>query len=41
VIVGFPSGHTTGPAWTIPLGVQARVVAGGRPVLAIEEGAVS
>jgi muramoyltetrapeptide carboxypeptidase len=41
VIVGFPSGHTTGPAWTIPLGVRARVVAGDRPVLAIEEGAVS
>jgi muramoyltetrapeptide carboxypeptidase LdcA involved in peptidoglycan recycling len=21
VIMGFPSGHTTGPCWTLPLGV--------------------
>jgi muramoyltetrapeptide carboxypeptidase LdcA involved in peptidoglycan recycling len=27
VILGFPAGHTTGPAWTLPLGVRVRVVA--------------
>jgi muramoyltetrapeptide carboxypeptidase len=41
VIVGFPSGHTTGPAMTLPLGVMCRVVAGERPRLVIEESAVS
>jgi muramoyltetrapeptide carboxypeptidase len=40
VIIGFPSGHTSGPAMTLPLGVQARVVAGARPRLIIEEAAV-
>ncbi len=40
VIIGFPSGHTSGPAMTLPLGVQARVVAGARPRLVIEEAAV-
>jgi muramoyltetrapeptide carboxypeptidase len=40
VIIGFPSGHTSGPAMTLPLGVQARVVAGSRPRLIIEEAAV-
>jgi len=40
VLFGFPSGHTTGPAMTLPLGVQARVVAGTRPALVVEEGAV-
>jgi len=25
LILGFPSGHTTGPAWTLPLGVNVRV----------------
>jgi muramoyltetrapeptide carboxypeptidase len=41
VIIGFPSGHTTGPAMTLPFGVRCRVVADGRPRLVIEEGAVS
>jgi muramoyltetrapeptide carboxypeptidase len=41
VILGFPSGHTTGPALTLPLGVQCRVVAGGAPHIVIEEAAVS
>jgi muramoyltetrapeptide carboxypeptidase len=41
VLFGFPSGHTTGPAWTLPLGVRARVVAGERPAVVIEEAAVS
>jgi muramoyltetrapeptide carboxypeptidase len=40
VVFGFPSGHTTGPALTLPLGVRARVVAGARPALVVEEGAV-
>ena len=40
VLVGFPSGHTKGPAMTLPLGVQARVVGGSHPRLVIEEAAV-
>lgn len=40
VVVGFPSGHTAGPALTIPLGVKARLVARGEPRLVIEEAAV-
>ena len=41
VLFGFPSGHTTGPTWTLPLGVAARVVAGKSPALVITESAVS
>jgi muramoyltetrapeptide carboxypeptidase len=26
VLFGFPSGHTSGPTWTLPLGVRARIV---------------
>ena len=40
VLIGFPSGHTTGPTMTLPFGVRCRVVAGGRPRLVVEEGAV-
>jgi len=40
VIIGFPSGHTTGPAVTLPLGVSTRVVASATPRLVIEESAV-
>jgi muramoyltetrapeptide carboxypeptidase len=40
VIFGFPSGHTTAPAITLPLGVVCRVVADGRPRVVIEESAV-
>jgi muramoyltetrapeptide carboxypeptidase len=40
VIMGFPSGHTAGPAYTLPLGVMCRVVAAGQPRLVIEEAAV-
>jgi muramoyltetrapeptide carboxypeptidase len=40
VLFGFPSGHTDGPAWTLPLGVTARIVAGARPALVIEQPAV-
>ena len=41
VIIGFPSGHTTGPIVTLPFGVDARVIGGGRPRLVIEEAAVA
>jgi muramoyltetrapeptide carboxypeptidase len=40
VLIGFPSGHTTGPAMTLPFGVRARVVAGARPRLVIDDAAV-
>jgi muramoyltetrapeptide carboxypeptidase len=41
VLFGFPSGHTAGPTWTLPLGVRARAVAGARPAVIVEEAAVS
>ncbi|HEV3058049.1 MAG TPA: LD-carboxypeptidase [Vicinamibacterales bacterium] len=41
VLIGFPSGHTTGPAMTLPLGVRCRVVGGAVPALVIEEAAVA
>ena len=41
VLFGLPSGHTPGPAVTLPLGVRARVVAGTGPAVVIEESAVS
>jgi muramoyltetrapeptide carboxypeptidase len=41
VLFGFPSGHTLRPAVTLPFGVAARVVAGPRPCLVIEEPAVA
>jgi muramoyltetrapeptide carboxypeptidase len=40
VLLGFPSGHTTRPAITLPFGVGARVVSGRTPRLVIEESAV-
>lgn len=40
VLFGFPSGHTNGPAMTLPFGVSCRVVAAARPCLVIEESAV-
>ncbi len=40
VLFGFPSGHTRDQVYTLPLGVQCRVVAGERPRLIIEEAAV-
>lgn len=40
VLFGFPSGHTTGPAMTLPFGVAARVIGGPLPRLIIEESAV-
>jgi muramoyltetrapeptide carboxypeptidase len=41
VLIGFPSGHTTGPAMTLPFGVMTRVVGGKRPRVIIEEAAVA
>ena len=40
VVLGFPSGHTSGPAFTLPLGVACRVIGGPRPRVIIEESAV-
>jgi muramoyltetrapeptide carboxypeptidase len=40
VLLGFPSGHTSGPAMTLPFGVRCRVVADRHPRLVIEEAAV-
>jgi muramoyltetrapeptide carboxypeptidase len=41
IIFGFPSGHTSGPCWTIPLGVQVRVSTRTRPSLTVEESPVA
>jgi muramoyltetrapeptide carboxypeptidase len=40
VLFGFPSGHTTGATWTLPLGVHARVLTAPAAVV-IEEAAVT
>ena len=40
VLFGFPSGHTTGPAFTLPFGVISRVIADSRPRVIIEESGV-
>lgn len=40
ILFGFPSGHTTGPTYTLPFGVTARVVSSPRPRLVITEAAV-
>ena len=40
VLIGFPSGHTTGAAMTLPFGVNARVIGGAAPRVVIEESAV-
>lgn len=41
VLWGLPSGHTTGPALTVPLGVCARVVSEPRPAIVFLESAVA
>ncbi len=41
VLFGFPSGHTAGAMWTLPLGVRARVIGGSRPHLVVTEAAVA
>jgi len=40
VVFGFPSGHTTGPLVTLPLGVRVRVAANAQPRVIVEEAAV-
>ena len=40
VLIGFPSGHTTGPCWTLPLGVRVRVRGGNAPAVIVEESPV-
>lgn len=40
VLFNFPSGHTTGPTWTLPFGVKAEVTAGPSPVVRVLEAAV-
>lgn len=40
VVYGFPSGHTSGPCWTLPLGVTVRLTTHPRPSLLVEEAAV-
>jgi muramoyltetrapeptide carboxypeptidase len=40
IIVGFPSGHTTGPIWTLPLGVSVRVSTRPEPAILIEDAPV-
>jgi muramoyltetrapeptide carboxypeptidase len=41
VLIGFPSGHTRGPIWTLPLGVRVRVDATSRPGIVVEESPVA
>jgi muramoyltetrapeptide carboxypeptidase len=41
ILYGLPSGHTNGPTLTLPFGVRARVLAVPKPVLIIEEAAVT
>ncbi|MET0165769.1 MAG: hypothetical protein ABW318_12315, partial [Vicinamibacterales bacterium] len=40
VVFGFPSGHTSAPAMTLPFGAMCRVIADARPRIVIEEAAV-
>jgi muramoyltetrapeptide carboxypeptidase len=41
VLFGFPSGHTVGATWTLPLGVRTRVRGGPSAALVFEEAAVA
>lgn len=41
ILTGFPSGHTTGPVWTLPFGVRVRVRTDGGPVMVVDEEAVA
>ncbi len=40
VLLGFPSGHTSGPCWTLPLGVRVRVTTRPHPAVVVEESPV-
>ena len=41
VLFGFPAGHTSGPVWTLPLGVRVRVQSHPRPSIRVEESPVA
>lgn len=41
VLFGFPAGHTTGPCWTLPLGVRVRVRTAPEPAVIVEESPVA
>jgi muramoyltetrapeptide carboxypeptidase len=40
VVAGFPSGHTAGPCWTLPLGVTCRLMTTPHPALIVEDAPV-
>jgi len=40
ILAGFPSGHTAGPTWTLPLGVEVQVSTTPMPALVVEEAPV-
>lgn len=40
VLFGFPSGHTTGPCWTLPLGVRVSVRGAAQAAVLLEESPV-
>jgi muramoyltetrapeptide carboxypeptidase len=40
VVFGFPSGHTAGPCWTLPLGVTVSLVTRPHPAVLVEEAPV-
>ena len=40
ILFGFPTGHTAGPVWTLPLGLAVSVQTSPRPALIVEENAV-
>jgi muramoyltetrapeptide carboxypeptidase len=40
VVFGFPSGHTAGPCWTLPLGVTVTLVTQPHQSLIVEESPV-
>jgi muramoyltetrapeptide carboxypeptidase len=40
ILYGFPSGHTTGPCWTLPMGVRVSLRTGEGPGVVIEESPV-
>jgi muramoyltetrapeptide carboxypeptidase len=41
VMYGFPSGHTAGPCWTLPLGVQVTVETTPHPAIVVEDAPVA
>ncbi len=40
VILGFPSGHTLGPCWTLPLGARVSVITRPHPCVIVEDSPV-